>query len=176
VGPADSEHSTALVIEPMRREDWPSVEGIYCAGIATGNATFETEPPGWEQWDARHLPFARLVARHAGIVAGWAALSAVSTRKVYVGVAEVSVYVAETARGKGLGKVLLQALIESSEQHSIWMLQAGIFPENAASIRLHEACGFRIVGRRERIAQLHGRWRDTVLMERRSSRVGNTEL
>ena len=159
----------------MCKKHWPQVEAIYRAGIATGNATFETETPTWDEWDARHLPFGRLVARQQEDLLGWAALSPVSTRKVYVGVAEVSVYLAESARGKGHGRTLLQASIESSEKNGIWTLQAGIFPENTASIRLHQSCGFRIVGRRERIGRLHGRWRDTVLMERRSSRVGNSE-
>jgi len=172
VGVTHSKPVNAPLIEPMRDEDWPHVEAIYRAGIATGKATFETETPTRGQWDTRHHSFSRLVARDVNSVLGWAALSPVSTRRVYAGVAEVSVYIAENARGQGLGERLLQALIESSEQNGIWTLQAGIFPENAASIRLHEACGFRIVGRRERIARLHARWRDTVLMERRSSRVG----
>jgi len=156
----------------MRDSDWPHVEAIYRAGIGTGNATFETETPTWQDWDARHHRFSRLVVRSGANVLAWAALSPISNRKVYAGVAEVSVYIAESARGQGLGKRLLQALIESSEQNGIWTLQAGIFPENAASIHLHEACGFRVVGRRQRIGCLHGIWRDTVLVELRSSTVG----
>jgi len=156
----------------MRDDDWAQVEAVYHDGICTGNATFETETPAWQEWDARHHRFSRLVARIGNDVLGWAALSPVSTRRVYAGVAEVSVYIASRARGHGLGKRLLQALIESAEQNGIWTLQAGIFPENAASIRLHEVCGFRTVGRRERIGCLHGVWRDTVLMEYRSSAVG----
>lgn len=161
-----------IVVEAMRAEDWGEVEAIYREGIATGNATFETETPSWEQWDARHLRLARLVARDGDAVCGWAALSPVSARRVYAGVAEVSVYVAEKARGRGVGKALLQGLIEQSEQNGIWTLQAGIFPENVTSLGLHAARGFRVVGRRERIAMLHGVWRDTVLMERRSVVVG----
>lgn len=156
----------------MQPSDWPLVEAIYAEGIATGNATFESESPGWEAWDSRHHPHSRLVARSWDCVLGWAALSPVSVRKVYAGVAEVSVYVASAAQGQGIGKALMAALIEASEQNGIWTLQASIFPENVASIRLHEAHGFRQVGRRERIAQLNGKWRDTVILERRSQRVG----
>lgn len=156
----------------MRAEDWAEVEAIYREGIATGNATFETETPAWEEWDARHLRVGRLVVRDGSGVCGWAALSPVSMRRVYAGVAEVTVYVAERARGRGVGKALLEALIEQSEQNGIWTLQAGIFPENAASIGLHTACGFRVVGKRDRIGMLRGMWRDTVLMERRSAVAG----
>jgi L-amino acid N-acyltransferase YncA len=163
---------SSIVVEPMRAEDWPQVEAIYRAGIATGNATFETETPTWEQWDACHLPAARLVVRQDGRLLGWAALSPVSSSQAYAGVTEVSVYVAEEARGAGLGKLLLRGLIEHAEQNGIWTLQAGIFPENVASIRLHQTCGFRIVGTRERIGRLYGKWRDTALMERRSSTIG----
>jgi phosphinothricin acetyltransferase len=149
--------------------DWPAVREIYREGIATGNATFETEPPEWPQWDAKHLPHSRLVARTGGGVVGWAALSPVSARPVYRGVAEVSLYVAEAARGQGVGRTLLAALVAESARHGIWTLQAGIFPENAASIALHRRAGFRVVGTRERIGQMaDGRWRDTVLVERRA--------
>lgn len=156
----------------MQAPDWPEVESIYREGIATRNATFETESPGWEKWDAGHHPHSRLVARDEQKVLGWAALSPVSMRKVYAGVAEVSVYVADDARGRGVGKALMAALIEAAEKNGIWTLQGSIFPENVASIRLHEAFGFRHVGRRERIAQLDGKWRDTVILERRSQKVG----
>jgi len=159
-------------IEPMRPEDWSAVRAIYLEGIATGNATFETAAPEWEKWDAAHIPACRLVARLDGDVAGWAALSAVSSRCVYAGVAEVSVYIAEAARGRGIGLRLLSGLVAASEEAGIWTLQAGIFPENEASVRLHERCGFRIVGRRERLGQLQGTWRDVLLMERRSGVVG----
>lgn len=156
----------------MRAEDWPSVEELYRQGIATENATFESESPGWENWSAKHHVHSRLVARDQQRVLGWAALSPVSARRVYAGVAEVSIYIAEAARGKGLGKALLCALIEHSEQNGIWTLQAGIFPENAASIALHKSCGFRLVGRREKIGQLKGLWRDVILLERRSRLTG----
>lgn len=156
----------------MQPSDWPEVERIYCEGIASGNATFETESPGWEIWNSRHHFHSRLVARDEGKILGWAALSPVSARQVYAGVAEVSVYVAEAARGRGIGNTLMAALIEASEANGIWTLQASIFPENVASIRLHERHGFRQVGRRERIAELNGEWRDTVILERRSLRVG----
>jgi phosphinothricin acetyltransferase len=161
-----------FVIEKLRPEDWPAVRAIYEEGIATGNATFETQVPDWEDWDASHLGDCRLVARKGGHIVGWGALSPVSGRCVYAGVAEVSVYVADAARGQGIGKRLLQALIEVSERWGIWTLQAGIFPENQASIGLHESCGFRQVGTRVRIGQLKGMWRDVVLLERRSETVG----
>jgi L-amino acid N-acyltransferase YncA len=162
----------AILIAPMQAEDWPAVEAIYQEGIATGNATFETESPGWEKWNANHHEHSRLVARTGDDVIGWAALSRVSTRRVYAGVAEVSIYVAASARGKGTGKALLQALIEQSEQNGIWTLQAGIYPENSGSIALHKSCGFREVGLREKIARLAGIWRNVVLLERRSSIAG----
>jgi phosphinothricin acetyltransferase len=152
----------------MQPSDWQAVRVIYLEGIATGNATFETGAPDWPDWDRHHLQACRLVARRAGRVVGWAALGAVSSRCVYAGVAEVSIYIAAPARGQGIGKLLLNALVSASEQHGIWTLQAGIFAENAASIALHEACDFRQVGVRERLGQLHGAWRDVVLMERRS--------
>jgi L-amino acid N-acyltransferase YncA len=161
----------------MRPEDWPAVRAIYLEGIATGNATFEQNAPEWEKWDAGHLLGTRIVARSGGDevdgeVLGWAALSPVSGRCVYAGVAEISVYVAERARGRGAGRLLMTRLIADSEAAGIWTLQAGIFPENVASIALHERAGFRILGRRERLGQMNGRWRDVVLMERRSAVVG----
>ena len=162
---------TEVTILPMVIGDWPTVREIYLQGIRTGNATFETDAPDWEKWNAAHLPSCRLVARSAGVVLGWAALAPVSNRCVYGGVGDLSVYVAEDARGKGIGYKLLNALIEASEQAGIWTLQAGIFPENVASIELHQRCGFRIVGRREKIGCMNGRWRDTMLLERRSKVV-----
>lgn len=159
----------------MTAAHWPAVQAIYSEGLATGNATFATEAPTWAEWDASHLPTCRLVAVPAEApeqVLGWAALSPVSSRCVYGGVAEVSVYVAAAARGQGVGRALLAALVAESERQGLWTLQAGIFPENTASVRLHEAAGFRQVGRRERIGQLHGQWRDTLLLERRSNTVG----
>lgn len=145
---------------------------IYQEGLLTGNASFQSTVPSWEEWDAAHLPACRLVAVENNEVQGWAALTPVSGRCVYAGVAEISVYIAEAARRKGLGKVLLNALIEQSEANNIWTLQAGIFPENEASIRLHEACGFRLVGSREKIGRMNGVWRDTLLLERRSTKIG----
>lgn len=159
-------------IRGMRGEDWPAVRTIYAEGIATGNATMETEPPTWEAWNGAHLPHSRLVAEEDGMVAGWAALSPVSERCAYTGVAEVSVYVGEAARGRGVGRALLAALVAASEQNGIWTLQAGIFPENAGSVRIHELGGFRQVGRREKLGKLKGRWRDVLLLERRSAAVG----
>jgi L-amino acid N-acyltransferase YncA len=156
----------------LTSEHWPSVREIYLAGIAGGNATFETQVPSWDDWDTKHLKFARLVAVINGEVKGWAALSPVSTRAVYRGVAENSVYVAADAQGQGLGRRLLDALIAESEANGIWMLQTSIFPENAPSVRLHLSCGFREVGYRERIGQLNGVWRNTIFMERRSKTVG----
>lgn len=163
-----------ISIKSLNSGHWEGIRTIYLEGIATGLATFETGAPTWEEWDARHLPFARITAKaKADEVLGWAALSPVSTRRVYSGVAEVSVYVAANARGQGVGRVLLQRLIEESEANAIWSLQASIFPENLASLRLHESCGFRVVGVRERIAKLNGIWRDTVILERRSKLTGN---
>jgi phosphinothricin acetyltransferase len=158
----------------MTPADWPAVRAVYLEGLATGQASFQTEAPSWEEWDAGHLAACRLVARDAaaGDMLGWAALSPVSRRHCYRGVAEVSVYVAGAARGRGVGRRLLAALVEASEGERIWTLQSSIFPENAASLALHERCGFRVLGRRERVAQHHGVWRDTVLMERRSRIVG----
>ena len=158
----------------MNDEDGLAVMEIYRQGLATGNATFETTVPAWEDWDGGHLKHSRLVVRDGQQILGWAALSPVSGRCVYGGVAEVSVYVGESGRGKGVGSALLTALIASSEKEGIWTLQAGIFPENEASIKLHLKHGFREVGRRERIGKMNGVWRDTILLERRS-RVVNSE-
>jgi phosphinothricin acetyltransferase len=159
-------------IDSMTPGDWAEVRATYLEGIASGQATFEVEPPAWEHWDLRHHPFARLVARSNGRVVGWAALAPVSPRPCYAGVAEVSVYVAAEYRGQGIGRQLMLALIAESEQRGIWTLQGATFPENEASLRLQESCGFRQIGRRERIAQHRGVWRDTILTERRSRRVG----
>lgn len=160
-------------VEPMRDSDWPEVRAIYLEGIETGNATFETGAPSWEAWNSAHMREPRLAARdRSGRVLGWAALTPVSGRCVYAGVGDLSVYVAAAARGRGVGQALLQALIEASEQAGIWTLQAGIFPENVGSLSLHRRCGFREVGRRERIGSLNGVWRDVLLLERRSAVVG----
>jgi L-amino acid N-acyltransferase YncA len=159
-------------IEPMQDSDWLAVREIYREGIETGDATFQTEAPDWAEWDANHLRHSRLVARDADAVGGWAALSPVSRRECYSGVAEISIYIAEAHRGRGLGHRLLTALVAESEARGIWTLQSGIFPENRASIALHERLGFRQVGVRERIGQRSGRWRNTVLLERRSKVVG----
>jgi L-amino acid N-acyltransferase YncA len=160
-----------VTIRDLRPDDWPAVREIYEEGIRGGDATFETEAPSWERWDVAH-PALRLVAEHDGAVAGWAALSPVSERCCYLGVGEVSVYVAENARSAGLGRALLDELVRRSEETGYWTLTAGVFPENEASIRLHTACGFREVGVRERLGELRGVWRDVVLLERRSTRVG----
>jgi L-amino acid N-acyltransferase YncA len=162
----------AFQIDQMLPKDWPAVREIYLEGIATRQATFETQAPSWEVWEASHSSFARLVARENETVVGWAALSPVSSRQAYAGVAEVSVYVAESQRGLGLGRQLLEALIAASEANGIWSLQAVMFRENAGSVALHRRCGFREVGQRERIAKLDGAWRDTILLERRSQRIG----
>jgi len=159
----------SFILDQMRANDWEQVRAIYLEGLRTGNSTFETDAPAWEQWDEGHLQTPRLVARSEDKILGWAALSPVSRRRVYRGVAEVTVYVAEAARGQGIGRALLEALIAESEKTGIWTLQASIFPENTASVTLHLRCGFREVGRRERIAMLAGVWRDTLLFERRSS-------
>jgi L-amino acid N-acyltransferase YncA len=158
-------------IEPLRPADWPAVRAIYEAGIATGNATFETAAPAWEAWDAAHLPEHRLLASDDGRVLGWAALAPVSDRCAYAGVAEDSIYVAPDGQGRGVGRALLTAVVASAERGGIWTVQTGIFPENQPSIRLHQACGFRVVGRRERLGRLNGRWRDVLLLERRSPQI-----
>lgn len=160
--------AVTTVVRDLRPEDWPQVASIYEDGIRTGNATFETEVPTWEAWDAAH-PGLRLVAELDGEIAGWAALSPRSERRCYRGVAENSVYVAAWARGRGLGRELLEELIVRAEAAGIWTLEAGIFPENRASVRLHLLCGFRIVGVRERLGERDGVWRDVLLLERRSS-------
>lgn len=159
-------------ISALLPEHWEAVKEIYSEGIATGNATFQTSVPSWEEWDSAHTAVPRLVAIENGKVWGWAALTPVSGRCVYGGVGEVSVYVSAKARGKGLGKLLLQSLVTESEKAGFWTLQAGIFPENAASIALHTSIGFRIIGTREKIGRMDGRWRDTVLLEKRSPLTG----
>jgi L-amino acid N-acyltransferase YncA len=162
----------SLRIDTMTPSDWPEVRSIYEEGIATGFGTFETAAPGWDVWNAARLPHSRLVARQQGAIVGWAALSSVSKRACYTGVAEVGIYVAASARGRGVGRALLEALIESAEVHGIWTLQGATIAENVASLALQAKCGFRVVGRRERIGKLAGQWRDTVLTERRSTKVG----
>ena len=165
---ADTDTAATTVVRSMRDDDWPSVLEIYGEGIATGEATFETDTPAFEHWSAHHPVAHRLVATRAQRVIGWAALTPVSDRCAYEGVAEVSVYVAAGSRGEHVGSSLLERLIESSEAAGIWTIQAGIFPENVASVQLHLQCGFRVVGTRERLGQLHGRWRDVLLLERRA--------
>ncbi len=161
-----------LELSRLMPSDWEDVRRIYLEGIATGHATLETEPPSWDLWDRAHRMDCRIVAREAGRMAGWAALSRVSERCAYGGVAEVSVYVASEARGKGVGRRLLEELVRASEEAGVWTLQAGIFPENAASLSIHQHCGFRVVGVREKLGNLRGTWRDVALLERRSRRVG----
>ncbi len=164
--------TAGVTVVPLDQEHWPSVRRIYLDGIRTGNATFETDAPSWEAWNAAHLPHLRVVALdEAGDVIGWAALSRVSDRCVYGGVADESVYVAESARGKGVGRALLGRLIDDSEDAGIWTIQTGIFPENEASLRLHERVGFRVLGTRERLGRLNGVWRDVVFLERRSDKI-----
>ena len=165
--------ANALQVDVLTAGDWPAVSAIYAEGIATRNATFETEVPSWEAWAAAHLSDHRLVVRAGSEpqVLAWAALSPTSGRCVYRGVAENSIYVARGAQGKGIGRRLLTALVERAEAEGIWTIEAGVFPENLASLRLHVACGFRIVGVRERIGQLEGAWRDVVFLERRSKEI-----
>ncbi|HKC64956.1 MAG TPA: GNAT family N-acetyltransferase [Pyrinomonadaceae bacterium] len=160
------------IIDTMNPADWDQVRSIYLEGIKTGQATFETEAPDWVRWDASHLPECRLIARVDEAIAGWTALSPVSARRVYRGVAELSLFIAERFRGLGYGRALLEALITCSERHGIWTLQAGILAENVSSLALHRKCGFREVGRRERIGMLKEEWRDVILLERRSKVVG----
>ena len=161
-----------FTVGAMAPADWEAVRQIYAEGIATGNATIETDPPAWEIWDKRHLSICRYVARSGNDVLGWVALSPVSARCAYKGVTEVSVYVAARARGHRIGTALLTALIAGSEQQGIWTIQAGVFPENAASLALHKKLGFREIGVRERLGKLNGVWRNVVLLERRSAVVG----
>jgi phosphinothricin acetyltransferase len=161
-----------VTIRPMTDSDWPAVSEIYGDGIATGYATFETELPSFETWDQNHLRSCRLVAERAEMVAGWAALSPVSGRCVYGGVGEVSVYVGSKFHGMGIGKLLLKHLIMESEKNGLWTVQSGIFPENRASIKIHEKLGFRKIGYREKVGMLHGEWKDNLLFERRSRKVG----
>jgi L-amino acid N-acyltransferase YncA len=163
--------TAAVATRHLGPGDWPEVAAIYTEGIATGEATFETEVPTWEAWDASHSRRHRIVAETAGEVVGWATLSPVSERCCYAGVAECSVYVAERARGRGVGRALLQQLLADADAAGIWTVQAGIFPENRASVALHQRCGFRIVGVRERLGRLNGVWRDVLLLERRSPEV-----
>ena len=158
-------------IASLTADDWPAVRAIYEEGLLTGVGTFETAAPSWEEWDQARLPHSRLVAREDAVL-GWAALSPFSRRRCYAGVAEVGVYVAAAARGRGVGRALLEALIESAEAHGIWTLQGATIAGNAASLALQQRCGFRVVGRRERIAKRDGVWHDTILTERRSARVG----
>jgi phosphinothricin acetyltransferase len=166
--PADA----GYFISPLLTEHWPQVRAIYLEGIATGDATFETGAPDWDAWNEGHLKHSRVVALRESTVLGWAALSGVSDRCVYGGVAEVSVYVGASHRGQGVGRRLLEALVAESEKNGIWTLQAGIFPENTGSVAIHERCGFRQVGRREKLGKMNGRWRDVLLLERRSPVVG----
>ena len=161
-----------FILRPISSEDYPQIRDIYLEGIATGHATFETEAPDWEGWDEKFLRDCRVVAERDGEVLGWAALSPVSDRCVYGGVAEVAVYVADRARGQGLGTDLLATLVQSSERAGLWTLQAGIFPENVGSVRIHEKCGFRVIGTRMRLGKMGDEWRDVLLMERRSTVTG----
>ena len=156
----------------IQAQHYPEIANIYLEGIVTGNATFETKAPTWVFWDANHLQHSRLALFYKNNLVGWAALSAVSSRCVYKGVAEVSIYIANNFRGKGFGKFLMQQLISESEKNNLWTLQAGIFPENIGSIKLHESSGFRIVGYKERIGQMNGTWRNNLILERRSKIIG----
>jgi L-amino acid N-acyltransferase YncA len=172
VRPADTvADAPSVEVRPLEPEDWPAVAEIYWDGMRDGLATFETEVPSWNEWDATHLPAHRLVAELLGAVVGWAALSPASKRRCYWGVVENSVYVTREARGLGIGRALLHALIERAEAAGIWTIETSIFPENRASLALHERCGFRVVGTRARIAKRDGVWRDTVFLERRSEAI-----
>jgi L-amino acid N-acyltransferase YncA len=159
--------AAGVEVRPFRDEDWPSVRAIYAQGIATGDATFETEPPDFERWSASHPPEHRFVAVSDGTIVGWVAASLVSDRCAYAGVVEHSVYVDPRAQGRGIGRHLLETFIAHADDSGIWTIQSGIFPENVTSVELHRRCGFRVVGTRQRLGQLNGVWRDVLLMERR---------
>jgi L-amino acid N-acyltransferase YncA len=161
-----------VMIGLMNPRDWERVRTIYLDGISTGNSTFESSAPDWETWDRNHLPSCRLVARHGSEVVGWAALSPISSRQVYRGVTEASIYAAASARGQGIGTALVSELASASEREGIWTLQAAIFPENVASLEICKRAGFRVVGTRERLGCMNGRWRDVILLERRSQSAG----
>ncbi|MFT3796623.1 GNAT family N-acetyltransferase [Flavobacterium sp.] len=162
-----------MEIKTITEIDYAAVSRIYQEGITTGMATFETQVPNWTDWDKSHLQNCRFAAYENGEMLGWCALTAVSNRCIYAGVAEVSIYVAQKARGKGIGFALLNHTIQESEKQNYWTLQSGIFEENTSSIKLHEKCGFRTVGLRERIGKINGLWKNNVVMERRSKIVGN---
>lgn len=164
-----------MTIRKMTSEDWPAVSHIYAEGIATGIATFEVQVPGYKEWDRAHLDICRFVATENESVQGWAALSPVSGRCVYGGVAEISIYIAAASRGQGIGKQLMEQLIKASEDAGFWSLQAGIFPENDGSIALHKNMGFRYLGFREKIGKRDGAWKDNLLFERRSKHIGMDE-
>ena len=161
-----------MEIKPITKDNFSEVIEIYNQGLATNIATFQNDSPQWEEWDKGHLDFCRISIYDSNKMLGWASLTPVSSRCVYAGVAEVSIYIAQDERGKGIGKTLLAGLIQRSEENGIWTLQSGIFAENESSIRLHEKCGFRLVGYREKIGKKNGVWKDNVLMERRSKNIG----
>lgn len=169
---AGAQVGNTILIDKMLPEDWELVREIYQEGIATGNATFQKEAPSWEEWNSNHILECRIVARSGGKILGWAALSPVSNRSVYAGVAEVSIYVSQIGRGKSIGSKLLKSLIETSEQNGFWTLQSVVFPENTSSLKLHNKYGFREAGRREHIGKMNGIWRDVILLEKRSKKVG----
>jgi len=164
--------TTSIELRSMTPDDWPDVARIYAEGLKTGNATFQQTVPTWEEWNNGHVQSCRMVAIIEGTIAGWAALSPVSSRAVYAGVAEVSVYIGKDFRGMRIGDQLMKNLIDDSEKEGFWTLQSSIFPENEASIKLHEKYGFRTMGYREKVGKMNGNWRDTVIMERRSKVVG----
>lgn len=161
-----------MEIRPITKDNFSEVVEIYKQGLATNIATFQNDLPQWEEWHKGHLDFCRISIYEKNIMLGWTALTPVSSRCVYAGVAEVSVYIAQNERGKGIGKILLNELIKQSEANGIWMLQSGIFSENQSSIKLHEKCGFRMVGYREKIGKKNGIWKDNILMEYRSKNIG----
>ncbi|SIT98199.1 phosphinothricin acetyltransferase [Epilithonimonas bovis DSM 19482] len=161
-----------MEIRPITKDNFPEVVEVYKQGLATNIATFQNDLPQWEDWNKGHLDFCRISIYENNKMLGWTALTPVSSRCVYAGVAEVSVYIAQNERGKGIGKILLNELIKQSEANGIWTLQSGIFSENQSSIRLHEKCGFRMVGFREKIGKKNGIWKDNILMEHRSKNIG----